>query len=146
MANITNTCIFFAGGKIVRPETVPSNSEGLQISQNADKTWKLKLELSIPETEAEGVINRFKDFTLGQGASFEDVFDNQVYFDAFNDDEGTSPKTLTMSSIDLTVLNSDKAGAGGQIILRMVPNGGIGKTQNPDTDTKTQNGNTNIGN
>lgn len=135
MANDLRKSLFFAGGKIIFPET-NENTEGLKFTKQDDGSWKVTIDLIIAKTEAEGVMNKYSEFhELEEDRSFEEVFPNQVYLEAF--DENDNSIGIKFRKIELNILNAQKTEAGGEIILRMTPVSGIGKTQN--SDIKTQN-------
>lgn len=142
MANELEKSIFFAGGKTIFPETNEVDAKGLKLEQMDDGRWRVTLEVIIAEAEAEGVIHKYSDFAkLEENEIFSESFPNQVYFEAF--DSSGSSKNVLLSKIQLNVLNAQKTEVGGEIVLRMTPKDGVGKTQNAFT-RKTQNVDTTI--
>ncbi|MEX6690039.1 hypothetical protein QTN47_21195 [Danxiaibacter flavus] len=134
--------IFFAGGRVVHPENVDDSvTQGIKLTKidGENGGWVIDIQVFIPDVEAKGIINKYDDFILDAGDDFEKKIQNQVYFEAFDADKKSI--VVKLDAIELTVLKGFKQ-EDGQIMLRMSPSGGVGKTQN--SNIKTQNADTTL--
>ena len=128
--------VFFPGGEVVYP-SVLADDDGLQFTPNKDNTWTITLKVSVTEDEAQGIIQRYQDFDkIEANADFEEINANWVYVKAFEDDTATKPLLINLDTVKLSIINSHKSEADGQIIFSLVPTDGVGKTKNGGGKTK----------
>jgi hypothetical protein len=141
MPNELKKSLFFPGGRILYPGTL-DETQGLKLTANGDGSWTVTLNATITEPEAKDMIKRYKDFELkdiNTDNDFTTAYPNQVYFEAFTDETATTSKNIAFKNIEMSILRSHKAEDEGQIILRMIPVDGIGKTQNGSIKTQNDN-------